>query len=128
MTHPLWSDGFRIEERAGRGPLMAEVVLGLVAGLVALGALGAEIVMSIAVTAKQLSTPSGNWVAGLLAIGLGAVGPYSAVLAWRAAAERGRPPYQRIATAAVAGIGMAAIAVAWLLLLRTFQHPIRLAP
>lgn len=124
----MWSEGFRFEEQMARRAKPLDLYLAWGAGLAAAAALATEVVMSIVVTSEQLTSQTGSAGMGLLAIGLGFVGPYSSLLAWRAATSAGHPQLTRIRTTALVGFGVAAMAVAWLLLLHSFHPPVRLIP
>ena len=124
----MWSEGFRLEERAARPPTAVETVVAW-AIAVAASAMGvAEVVLSVLVTSEQLTSRAGSTGIGLLAIGLGFIGPYTALLSWRSAATAGKPVMARMTGAALVGFGVAAMAVAWLLLLHGFHRTFRLVP
>ena len=117
----MWSDSFRAEERAALGPGRLEVPLSSVAAVVGVAALAFEIVLSVEVTTRALTTRSGSWGIGLLAVGLGAVGPYGAAAGWRSPRNADKPFTRRIVTTAVVAVALGCVAVAWLLLIRTAQ-------
>jgi len=124
----MWSEGFRVEERASRPPTTVEIVVVCVLALAAVTVVVNEVVLSVIVTSEQLTYHGGSTGVGLIGIGLGFIGPYTALLSWRSATTAGKPALARVRSAALVGFGVAAIAVAWLLLLHSFHHPTRLIP
>ena len=128
MTHALWSDGFRREEREARRPGLSDALSSLTLGVLGLCALASEVAMSVLVAMGELTSPVGSWEAGLLGLGLGFVGPYAALLTWRSPSRASQPPFRRVVATAVVALGMAAITLPWLVLAGTVRHPVRLIP
>lgn len=121
----MWSESFQGEERAVRRRTPGETALSVAAGLVALCALGGEVVLSVQVTSDEFTSRAGSGVLGFISLLLGLVGPYAAILAWRADRNRARPPLRRGATTAVVAACAAGVAIAWLLLIRSSIHQLR---
>ena len=126
MPAAMWSDSFRAEERAALGPGRLEPLGSALAATAGLAALASEVVMSVAVTTRDLTTRTGSWPLGLLAIALGALGPYGTAVAWRSRRNIGKPATRRVTAAAVVAMSLGCLALAWLLLIRTGQsnHPL----
>ncbi|HLX89142.1 MAG TPA: hypothetical protein VKR22_11885 [Acidimicrobiales bacterium] len=124
----MWSEGFQLEERAARRATTMDSVVAWVASVSAAGAVIAEVVFSLLVTSEQLSSRTGSAGIGLVGIALGFAGPYASLLAWRAATSAGKPMLARVTSTAWVAFGIAAIALAWLLLLHSFNRPVPLVP
>ena len=124
MPAAMWSDSFRAEERAALGPGRLEPVGSALAAIAGLAALVLEVVISVAVTTHNLTTRTGSWPLGLLAIALGALGPYGTAVSWRSRRNAGKPAPRRVAATALVALSLGCLALAWLLLIRTAQsHP-----
>lgn len=120
----MWSDSYRAEERAALGPGRLEALASSLAATAGLAVLAFEVVMSVAVTTRNLTTRTGSWPLGLLAVGLGALGPYGTGAAWRSRRNVDKPLARRVTAAAVVAVTLGCLALAWLLLIRTSQsHP-----
>ena len=120
----MWSDSFRAEERAALVPGRLDTLLSSLAATAGAAALAFEVVMSVAVTTHDLTTRNASWPLGLLAIALGALGPYGTAAAWRSRRNADKPVARRVAAAAVVALSLGCLALAWLLLIRTSQsHP-----
>ena len=124
----VWSDNFQAEEHAARRRTGLDVVLAWVACLATAGALLTEIGYSVLVTSEQLTSRGGSAGTGLIAIGLGFVGPYAGLLSWRAATTAGKPPRARLMGTALVAFGVAVLAVAWLIFLHSLHHIVRFIP
>lgn len=124
----MWSEHFEAEERAARPAAMLAPVAAVVALGLGLAALAMEVVLSIDLTARELSARTGSVLPGLLALGLGFLGPYATVAAWRSAQRGGRPALAPGIAIGLAATVTGAIAIAWLLLVRSSIHPVPLLP
>jgi hypothetical protein len=121
----MWSEGFAAEERAARTPGRAALLAACGGGVLAACAIVAEILFSIELTSQEVTARGGSWVLAVLALGLGFAGPYAAILAWRAPRQTDNAVVRRLSSLELVVITVAAVALAWLLLLHSSlqSHP-----
>src|SRR5579862_8333442 len=105
----MWSDSFQAEERAALGSGRLEGPLSALAAALGLAALAFEVVMSLEVTTHDLTTRSGSWPMGIVAIALGALGPYGTAAGWRSRWNVGKPLPQRVVGTAVVAVTLGSL-------------------
>lgn len=124
----MWSETFEREEREARRPGPLDVPVRLVLLLLALAALGAEVVMSVQITSQEFTARNGSVLQGLVAMFLGFAGPYATMVAWRSTGEPGRPVPGQLPRTALTALVVGAMAIAWLILVGSLPHPTRVFP
>jgi len=118
----MWSDAFAAEERLSLPVNRRRALWSLLAALVGMVAMAGELVLSVQVSTEEFTRVGGDWVLGFVALALGVVGPYSAVLAWRREARRSECHPQWLTGASLAAMSVAGIAIGWLLLIHSSLH------
>lgn len=118
----FWSDSFSAEERASLPVGRVTWAVAAVLVVVCLGALIGEVVVSVQTTSRELTSHYGSWVLSLLSLAFGFAGPYATLLTWRSRARSGLVSARRASSTAVVGITVAALAIGWLLFIRTTLH------
>jgi len=118
----MWSDSWWAEERAARAPRPGTRLAGVLLALAGALALVAELAVSTDVAADELATRPVEWLAALVAIALGLVGPYTALHVWRAGNRSAGASPARTRHAALVAAVAAGAALAGLLLLVSLRH------
>ncbi|HXY45185.1 MAG TPA: hypothetical protein VEH29_13435 [Acidimicrobiales bacterium] len=117
----MWSEHFAAEERSALPPTTALVFVTLSGALLAACAIVAEILFSIQVTSREVSIRGGSILVVVVSLGLGFAGPYASICMWRAPSG-GDSRLRRLGHGALVAFVVAAVALAWLLLIHTTQR------
>lgn len=118
----MWSESFHRDERARTRPPGVDRAIAVAAACTGLAALGGEIVLSVQVASEEFTSRGGSSLLGALSLLLGLLGPYAAILAWRASFNRARPAARRAAMTSLVAACAGAVAIAWLLLIHSSLH------
>jgi len=119
----MWSEGFASEERASRPDGISLAVAALGGVVLAGAAIAVEVVLSVDVAAWEMSARGGSWLLGLISLGLGFAGPYAAIRISRNPRRADEQKLRRVGRIAAVALTVAALALAWLLLIHS-QRPL----
>ena len=117
----MWSEHFAAEERSALPPTSALVLVTLSGAILAACAIVAEVLFSVQVTSREVSIRGGSILVAVVSLGLGFAGPYASIRMWRAPSA-GEDRIRRLGHSALVAFVVAAVALAWLLLIHTTQR------